>query len=246
MRDSTGSPSRQEVRVSAIIAAAGSGTRLGLAQPKAFVSVGAHPLLYYSLRTIRELPQIVEAIITIPPGADESARAQVSQAGLRIPVKLIQGGAERQDSVRIALSITSAESELVIVHDAARPFVSVAIFQACIDAAARSSGAIAAVPVSDTLKQARDGVVLSTSPREGLFQAQTPQAFRRDLLITGHAQSGKEAITATDDAYLVEQLGVGIEIVAGSALSFKITTPEDLRMARALIASDAALARQFD
>jgi 2-C-methyl-D-erythritol 4-phosphate cytidylyltransferase/2-C-methyl-D-erythritol 2,4-cyclodiphosphate synthase len=232
------------VRVSAIIVAAGSGTRLGHREPKAFVELGSHPLLYYSLRTIRDLTQVAEVIITLPPGKERAARLEVERARVLIPVKLTPGGAERRDSVRIALSMASAESGLVLVHDAARPFASAQLFAACIEAASRTGGAIAAVPVTDTLKETAQSVVTATRSREGLFQAQTPQAFRRELLVAGHA-AASPASRATDDAFLVEQLGARIEIVTGSALNFKITTPEDLRLARALIASDPLLASQF-
>jgi 2-C-methyl-D-erythritol 4-phosphate cytidylyltransferase len=233
------------VRVSAIIVAAGSGFRLGHAQPKAFVLLGDHPLIYYSLRTIRAVAAVTEVIVAVPAGRAEDAKAAAHRAGLRQPLKLTPGGAERQDSVRIALSLTSPESDVVVVHDAARPFAPVALFDACIKGAARSGGAIAAVAVSDTLKEAGQGLITATRPRAGLFAAQTPQAFKRELLLKGHSSVAAPA-AATDDAYLVEQLGAKVEIVAGSTLNFKITTPEDLRMARALLESDRPLAGQFE
>jgi 2-C-methyl-D-erythritol 4-phosphate cytidylyltransferase len=234
------------VKVSAIIVAAGSGTRLGYKEPKAFVELGGRPLLYYSLRTIREIAHVTEVIVALPPGKETDARDAVDQAGLRVPVKLTPGGAERQDSVRIALSLVSADSTLVLVHDAARPFAGAEVFAACIEAAARNGGAIAATPVTDTLKEAACSMITATRPRDGLFAAQTPQAFRRELLVAGHAQGVTAPMPATDDAFLVERMGNPVEIVAGSALNFKITTPEDLRLARALIASDPLLARQFE
>ena len=233
------------VKVSAIVVAAGSGSRLGYRQPKAFVELAARPLLYYSLRTIREVVPIAEVIVTLPSGKEEDARAAVDQAGLRVPVKLTPGGAERQDSVRIAVSLVSADSAMVLVHDAARPFAEAALFHACIEAGFRSGGAIAAIPVADTLKEVTQGVIIATRPRNGLFAAQTPQAFRRELLVAGHTE-GAAPLPATDDAFLLERMGKPVEIVAGSALNFKITTPEDLRLARALLASDALLASQFD
>jgi 2-C-methyl-D-erythritol 4-phosphate cytidylyltransferase len=232
--------------VSAIIVAAGSGTRLGHPEPKAFVELGAHPMLYYSLRTVRDVTAVTEVIVTLPPGKETDANLTVQRAGLRIPVKLIAGGGERQDSVRIALSMVNAENGLVVVHDAARPFASAEVFDACIAAAARRGGAITAIPVADTLKDSAQGTVTATRPRQGLFAAQTPQAFRRELLIAAHAAGSGQPVAATDDAFLVERLGAQVEIVAGSSLNFKITTPDDLRLARALIASDRPLARRFE
>lgn len=232
------------MKASAIIVAAGSGVRLGYSQPKAFVELGDSPLLFYCLRTLREVAAVAEVIVAIPPGKQAAARAAAARAGLAVPVKLTEGGAERQDSVRIALSLASAEGSVVLVHDAARPFAPAALFSACIEAASRVGGAIAAIPVADTLKEVQRNVIRRTHPRDGLFAAQTPQAFRRELLIAGH--SATPSARATDDAFLVEQLGTSVEIVAGTSLNFKITTPEDLRLARALIASDRLLASQFE
>jgi 2-C-methyl-D-erythritol 4-phosphate cytidylyltransferase len=232
--------------VSAIIVAAGSGSRLGHPEPKAFVDLGGRPLLYYSLRTVRDVTAITQVIVTLPPGKEIDADLTVRRAGLRVAVKLIPGGAERQDSVRIALSMVSAESSVVVVHDAARPFATVEVFDGCISAAVRSGGAIAAIPVADTLKESAQGRIIATRPREGLFAAQTPQAFRRELLIAGHAPGAGPLLPATDDSFLVERLGTPVEIVAGSSLNFKITTPDDLRLARALIASDRPLALRFE
>ncbi len=165
---------------------------------------------------------------------EDEARSEVLRAEIAIPVKITAGGAERQDSVRIALGLASAESELVIIHDAARPFAGPALFEACLGAAARSGAAIAAIPVADTLKRASEGLISATVPRAGLYQAQTPQAFRRGLLIAAHESARRKGITATDDADLVERMGEKIEIVEGSALNLKITTRSDLQMAEAL------------
>ncbi len=233
------------MRVSAIIAAAGSGTRLGYAQPKAFVELGNLPLLYYSMRTLRGVADVVEVIVTLPPGKEADARLAAERAGLRVPLKLTQGGAERQDSVRTALALTNAGSSVVVIHDAARPFAAAGLFRACIEAAARSGGAIAAIPVADTLKKSAQSIITATVAREGLYAAQTPQAFIRDLLLAAHA-CASQAAPATDDACLVERIGGKVEIVPGSTLNFKITTPEDLLVARALAASDQILSGIFD
>jgi 2-C-methyl-D-erythritol 4-phosphate cytidylyltransferase len=229
------------LKSSAIIVAAGSGTRLGFDVPKAFVELGGRSLLWFSLRTIGAVAAIEEAVITVPPGMEAQARAQVRQArevGLEIPVKITAGGAERQDSVRIALGLTSAEAELVIVHDAARPFATPAMFVAALTAAERVGGAIVATPLADTLKRVGDRrMIVETVARAGLWQAQTPQAFRRDLLIRAHEGAVLDRIVATDDADLVERLGAAVAVVEGSATNFKITTAADLRLAELLAAS---------
>jgi 2-C-methyl-D-erythritol 4-phosphate cytidylyltransferase len=250
------------MKASAIIVAAGSGTRLGFEVPKAFVDLAGHSLLSYSLRTIAAVAAIEEAVIALPAGMDSRARADIKAAGLEIPVKLTQGGAERQDSVRIALELTSSEAELVVVHDAARPFATPTMFEAALSAAARSGGAIVATPLADTLKRvdiadtlkridvdeadddehgagdrAHARIIVATVARAGLWQAQTPQAFRRDLLIRAHRRAVLEGIAATDDAHLVELLGAKVEIVEGSALNFKITTAADLHLAELAVTS---------
>jgi 2-C-methyl-D-erythritol 4-phosphate cytidylyltransferase len=225
------------MRASAIIVAAGGGTRLGRGEPKAFVPLAGRPMLTYSLATVARVAAIVEVIIATPAGMEDAARAEAHAAGLTIPVKITAGGAERQDSVRIALALTGVDSDLVIVHDAARPFASAQLFAACLDAAARAGGAIAATAVADTLKRVDDHVITATIARAGLWQAQTPQAFRRALLAEAHARALKAGLVATDDADLVERVGGQIEIVEGSVRNFKITTLADLELAAALAAS---------
>jgi 2-C-methyl-D-erythritol 4-phosphate cytidylyltransferase len=225
------------VKASAIVVAAGSGRRLGSNLAKAFVPLAGHPMLFYALRTIESVESIVETVIAVPAGMEAQARAVAIEAGLRTPVKLTPGGSERQDSVRIALELTSAESDLVIVHDAARPFAAGRIFEACLDTASRVGGAIAAVPVSDTLKRAEGKTISATVARDGLWQAQTPQAFRRELLIRAHQRAAAEEIAATDDADLVERIGAKVEIVEGAAINLKITTRADLELAELLARS---------
>ena len=228
------------MRASAIVVAAGSGLRLGAGTPKAFVPFGRSTLLGAALRTISAVTSIGEAVIAVPAGMETRARREVEAAGLQIPVKIAAGGAERQDSVRIALALTSVEAELVIVHDAARPLASVTMFEACLEQAAATGAAIVAIPVADTLKRvARDqnqDAIFETIPRAGLWQAQTPQAFRRRLLLNAHARAAELGIVATDDSELVEQTGARVAVVPGSLLNLKITTADDLRLAEALTA----------
>jgi 2-C-methyl-D-erythritol 4-phosphate cytidylyltransferase len=243
------------MKASAIIVAAGSGTRLGFDIPKAFVQLNGRSMLWYSLRTIAAVPEIEEAIVTVPSGMESRARAEVKDAGLEIPVKLTPGGAERQDSVRIALELTSTEAELVIVHDAARPFATPAMFTAALMAAQRVGGAIVATPLADTLKRVSESMatpstdtlgrvgesrtIVATVARANLWQAQTPQAFRRDLIIRAHEHALMDQVVATDDADLVERLGATVVVVAGSPLNFKITTADDLRLAELITATNS-------
>jgi len=204
--------------------------------PKAFVPLGGKPLLHYSLRALAALEQIGEAIVTVPAGMERRARAEVERAGLDIPVKLVAGGAQRQDSVRNALGLTSAESEVVVVHDAARPFATSALFSACIEAAGRADGAIAATAVADTLKRVESRKITATVARECLWQAQTPQAFKRAALVEAYDRAMRERWAATDDAEVIERYGGRVEVIESSATNFKITTPADLEIAEALAA----------
>ena len=222
------------MKVSAIVVAAGSGTRLGLQSPKAFVRLAGQTLLAYSLRAISAVAEIDEAVIAAPIGMESVTRAEVTAAAMEIPVKITPGGTERQDSVRIALALTSAEAEIIVVHDAARPFATPAIFAAAIAGAAQAGAAIAAIPVADTLKRVESRIIFATVPRAGLWLAQTPQAFQREILIRAHERAAREGDRATDDAELVERIGSRVAVVDGAALNLKITTPDDLRIAEAM------------
>jgi 2-C-methyl-D-erythritol 4-phosphate cytidylyltransferase len=229
------------VKASAIVVAAGSGVRLGKGSPKAFVKIGGRTMLAYSLDAIAQVASIGEIVIAVPDGFERAARAEVTAANIALPVKIARGGAERQDSVRIALALTSAESELVVVHDAARPLATRELFESCLEAADRAGGAIAAVPVADTLKRVADSAIVVTVPRADLWQAQTPQAFRRDVLIAAHERAVRDGFVATDDADLVErfakQAGVRVEVVEGSTANIKVTTAADLAVVEAIIAA---------
>ena len=228
------------MRASAIIVAAGNGVRLGADVPKAFVKIAGRTMLSYSLATIRQINSIGEVVITVPEGFENAARTEVAAAGLGIPVKITVGGIERQDSVRLALELTSAESDLVIVHDAARPLATPAIFESCLATAMRVGAAIAAIPVSDTLKRVDNGAIVETIARATLWQAQTPQAFRRDLLVAAHQRALDDKIIATDDADLAERTGTRVEVVEASTTNLKITTPSDLAIVEAIVASQSS------
>jgi 2-C-methyl-D-erythritol 4-phosphate cytidylyltransferase len=223
------------MRVSAIVVAAGSGSRLGLGEPKAFVTLGGKTLLLRTLLCLAQVRNISETIIAVPSGMEGRARAEATAAALPFPVKVVAGGAERHDSVRIALAVTSMESDLVVVHDAARPLATAALFERCLDAAARLGGATTAIRVADTLKRVSEGMVAETISRVELWQAQTPQSFRREILLAAHERASRDGGAATDDAGLVERIGGAVAVVDGSPLNLKITTPEDLEIAEALV-----------
>jgi 2-C-methyl-D-erythritol 4-phosphate cytidylyltransferase len=225
------------MKASVIIVAAGSGTRLGASIAKAFVPLHDATLLGINLRVVGQLEAVGEIIVAAPAGMEENARRIASETRTAIPVKVVAGGPERQDSVRIALAFTSVEAELLAVHDAARPLATPALFASCIREAEAYGAAIVAIPLADTLKRVGERGIEDTIPRVGLWQAQTPQVFRRDLIIRAHRVAQDQGLTATDDADLVERLGVSVKIAEGSALNFKITTAEDLKLAELILAA---------
>jgi 2-C-methyl-D-erythritol 4-phosphate cytidylyltransferase len=227
------------MKASAIIVAAGSGTRLGASIAKAFVPLNGATLLAINLRTISQVKTIGEVIVTVPHGLEDSARAIASAMRIKIPVKVVAGGEERQDSVRMALAFTSVEAELVAIHDAARPLAIATLFDSCIKQAETTDAAIMAVPVADTLKRVVDGTIQETIPRAELWQAQTPQVFRRNLIMRAHENALNGKTTATDDADLVERIGGRVTIVESSPLNFKITTADDLRLAEMVLAAQS-------
>ena len=211
-----------------IIAAAGMGSRLGRDEPKALVLLAGRPLISWTLDAIGAVP-FARRRVAVPPGRENRFEAAIGgRAGI------VAGGESRAESVRRAFESLDAEpSDLVCVHDAARPFITSAEVLSVIEAAEGTGAAIAATPVVDTLKRVDGSRVVGTVDREGLFAAATPQVFRADLL----ARAFEAAPDATDEAALVEGLGVTVAIVAVSRLAFKVTTPEDLEMAEALVRS---------
>lgn len=213
--------------VAAILVAAGPGSRLGAGIPKAFVPLAGVPLVVRSLRALLAAPAIDQVIVVAPPEAMAEAAHLVAEGGpYRLTPEVVAGGAERQDSVRHGLAAVS-DAALVLIHDAARPFVTPATIAAAIAAAREHGAAIVAVPATDTVKIAHvDGWIEATPPRARTWLAQTPQVFRTELLRAAHA-SADRSHAATDDAALVEQLGHRVRLVAGSADNRKITTPDD-------------------
>jgi 2-C-methyl-D-erythritol 4-phosphate cytidylyltransferase len=223
--------------VAAIIVAAGPGTRLGAALPKAFVELAGRPLVVHSLQALLGAPSVTSVVVVVAAAEVERARSIADRNGpWRCPVTVTAGGAERQDSVRNGLSAVGA-ADLIAIHDAARPFVSPQVVEAAIAAAERHGAAIVAAPATDTVKRVHaDGWIESTPPRERIWLAQTPQVFRADLIRAAHADAAGSEATATDDAMLVERLGARVYVVPGNPENRKITTAEDLRWAEWLLA----------
>ena len=219
--------------VAALVPAAGAGARLGLG-PKAFVRVGGRPLLAWAVAALA--PCVDELVVAAPAEALDGARGiALAEAG-PVPVRVIVGGATRQATVERLARAT--EAELVLVHDAARPFLDAATVHACV-ASARAHGACSVGrPVADTLVRTRGGAPVD---RSQLTAGQTPQGFRRALLVRAHAAASERGgADATDDAGLVRLLGVDVAWVDGGAHLFKVTGPDDLALAEAWAAARSA------
>jgi 2-C-methyl-D-erythritol 4-phosphate cytidylyltransferase / 2-C-methyl-D-erythritol 2,4-cyclodiphosphate synthase len=230
------------MHVTAIIAAGGSGARAGGGIPKQFVQLGdGRTILERSVAAFIEHDRISEVVVALLPETPVDLGRAIASGRLRTAI----GGARRQDSVANAFDAVSPASEVVLVHDAARPFVSHEVISRAIDAAAAHGAAIVALPVTDTVKQVtmEDGrrVIAGTVPRESIFLAQTPQAFQRAVLAAA-VSLGRGGAEATDEAALAELAGYPVHIVEGDADNVKITTAADLERARAR-ALPAAIAR---
>jgi 2-C-methyl-D-erythritol 4-phosphate cytidylyltransferase len=215
-------------RVAVLIPAGGIGARMGGRTPKQFLRVAGAAILVTTLRHFTSHPAVAGVVVAAPTAHVARTRAL---AGRRVAV--VAGGATRQESVWCALQAAPAAADVVVVHDAVRPFITRALIDAVVAAAAESGAAICALPIAETVKRVRDGVVEATVDRAGLWAVQTPQAFRAALLREAHEKARRDGFTGTDEAMLVERLGHPVRVVPGLAGNVKITTPDDLRRARA-------------
>lgn len=223
--------------VGVIVVAAGRGERLGGAVPKQLLELGGKTLLRRSVEAFDEHPRVTRLVVVLPADLVASGRELVGATAR--PCVVVAGGARRQDSVANGFSALAEDAAIatVLVHDAARPFADAALISRVIDGAERDGAAIPAVAARDTVKRAgRDRLVAETIRREDVWLAQTPQAFRRDVLARAVAR-GQQGVEATDEAMLVEAGGEPVVIVDGSADNVKITTAEDLVMARARLSA---------
>ncbi len=232
---------RQAPRVVAVVPAAGRGHRMGTQTPKQYLMLGGLPLLVHSLRVL-EASDAISAVVLATPQADLDYCRQdiVGRYGFKKVRQVVAGGAERQDSVRLGLAAAGSEAEIVLVHDAVRPFLTTSMIAEVVDAAAKHGAAIVAIPMRDTVKRAGlDGLIEETVDRKPLWLAQTPQAFKRTLLEEAHAIALRDGFRATDDSQLIEHLGHRVAIVEGSTDNIKVTRPEDLAMGESILAARA-------
>ena len=228
------------MRTWAVIVGAGSGERLGLVggRRKALAPLGGEPLFVRGLRAFAAAAGVERSVLAVHPADLAAAReAAFSLEKALRPAAVVAGGARRQDSVANALEAVPGEVDLVLVHDAARPFVRPETISAVAAAAAETGAAIAAVPESETVKEVAAGRVRATVPREALWRARTPQGVRRALLYELLSRALVDGLEVTDEAALLEHYGHAVAVVRDSDENFKITTPGDLALAEALLAS---------
>src|SRR5574341_1148794 len=228
------SPAASPPDVGVVIVAAGVGARAGPGEPKQFRPILGVPMLLRALRPFASHPEVARVVVAVPPVyADRPPDWLAKLQGER--VTLVAGGEERAHSVRAGLEALPDAVAVVLVHDAARPFVSRATIDEVIARARAGVGAVAALPVSDTVKEVVDGNrIVKTVDRERLWRAQTPQGFPRRMIDDAYAQLAADGGVTTDDAALCERAGYRVEVVADSPQNLKVTTADDFRIAEAL------------
>lgn len=212
---------------------------MGGSVPKQFLALGGQPLILHSLHVLQASSIIEEVILAVPQNEmDYCLREIVAKHRFTKVTKVVPGGHERQDSVRHALEAVHDDVDVVLVHDAVRPFLTEHMVEEVVKAARAKGAAIIAVPMKDTVKQVgADHVIERTIDRQSLWLAQTPQAFRRDWLLAAHRKAHAEGVRATDDAYLIEWAGHTVCVVEGSGENIKVTRSEDLVIGEAILAS---------
>jgi 2-C-methyl-D-erythritol 4-phosphate cytidylyltransferase len=236
--------------VTAILPAAGLGTRMGAEKPKQFLELDGVPLLVFTLRRLAACPAIIDFIIATRAEEMDSVAASVASENLGRPVRVIRGGDTRQDSVANALTEVSSEAGLILVHDAVRPLVTRSQIDQVIAEAIACDAAILGIPAMDTVKEVKRAapqggaadvaLITATIPRERVVLAQTPQAFRASLLLEAFARARQDGVTASDEAGLVERLGRDVHVVVGSERNLKITRPGDIELAEFYLRQERA------
>lgn len=220
------------MRVTALVLAAGRGERLGAGVPKALVPIGARPLWAYAADALATCERVEWIVPVVPPGCTDAfgpeSLGEVARSKWHTAV---EGGAERQDSMRAGLAVLPEACDGVAVHDAARPLVRPEDVGRVVEAAATAGAALLAIPSPDTIKRVRSGVVVETPPRSECWSAQTPQVFRRDWLEAALDRAREDDFLGTDDAQLVERLGHPVRVVEGRAGNLKVTHPGDVAVA---------------
>lgn len=222
--------------VSAIIVAAGKGVRMNNTVRKQYMNLAGRPILAHSLLTFDSSSQIENIFLVIPKeDFDYCQKNILSCLKLQSEVNLVPGGGQRQESVFNGLQAIEKKTDTVVIHDGVRPFIRAEDIVACITGAKDFGACILGIPAGDTLKHVnKSGIIEKTHDREAMWLAQTPQAFQYELIVKAHEAAQRDGYKGTDDALLVERLGVKVKMINGSQSNIKITTKEDLKLAQAI------------
>jgi len=234
-------------RVTAILPAAGLGTRMGADTPKQFLALDGVPVLFFTLRRLAACPAITDFVIATRAEEVDSLGASVRSENLGRPVRVVRGGDTRQDSVANALAELPSEADLILVHDAVRPLVTLNQIERVIAEATACDAAILGIPAMDTVKEVKRAslpndvaLITATIPRERVVLAQTPQVFRAALLLEAFARARQDGVAASDEAGLVERMGRDVHVVVGSERNLKITRPGDMELAEFYLRQERA------
>jgi 2-C-methyl-D-erythritol 4-phosphate cytidylyltransferase len=216
----------------AVIPAAGRGLRMGLSKPKQFLQLSGKPILAHTIETFMQAGFFAGLCLVVPEDhIPETERLIRHMNTGPFSLAVVPGGAERQDSVYNGLQQLPSRCGWVVIHDGVRPFVSARLLRATWESARRTGAAIAALPATDTIKRVENGHVRETLPRDEIWQAQTPQAFGREIILAAYQEAARNGWKGTDDASFVERMGIPVSVVCGESANIKVTTPEDLEWA---------------
>jgi len=224
-----------DCKVSALVVAAGSGKRMGAEVPKQYLPIYGKPLVVHTLERIALCKSIDEIVVVVPEGDERKMEEYIEKWRVDKIEHIVAGGPRRQDSVFRGLKKVSENVEIVIVHDGVRPLISVSKICELIVAVREYGAAVLAVPLNDTIKICRNNWIEKTLDRKDVWRVQTPQGFKKELIVRGYEKAFEEKIDVTDDASLIERLNHPVRILRGEDTNIKITTSEDLRLAELII-----------
>lgn len=221
--------------VSAIIVAAGEGKRFSGSIPKLYLTLGDKPIIVHTLLAFSLLPLIDEIILVIRPEEEERAQRVIFDFAIKKIKKIVKGGRERQDSVASGLREISSLAQIVLVHDGARPLVDKNLITRVVKEASSFGAVVPVIPCEDTIKEVKGDGVARTLCRDSLWAVQTPQGFKKNLLLSAYEKAQVAHYYGTDDAELLERLGHPIKVIFGAKENIKITTPFDLELAKVIL-----------
>ena len=222
----------------AIIPAAGWGVRMGSATPKQFLSLEGVPIFVHTLRKFVACEAVDDILLGLRAEDTERAATEIERERFTRPVRLVEGGGSRQETVARCLDQAATNTEVVLIHDAVRPFIELEMIRRVIAAARKDGAAILGIPSVDTVKQVERHLIMGSIPRERIVLAQTPQAFRYEIIREACSRAIADGFYGTDDSSLAERLGYNVTVIMGSDRNIKITKPSDLPLARLYIAQE--------